>query len=211
MKKIEKKKHLGAPTPPEDEVICLFAGLLANPDMVLIQQSFALLVRLPRFVSVHRRLEVDFLGQIIWWSPDWFHFVFPTWKTFRSHLDTDAGSAVPRLCSPLCGLTFCQLQDYSSQYFLHPMVLSPFCFQPSFRTGLVHQFNWKWRASIWLGLMDTLNSSFIYSTLDNDPTPPVTNRSPYYFRHTCWVFVENLLPNWKHIFLFLKSFFLHYT
>ena len=34
-KKIEKKKYLGAPTPPEDEAICLFAGLLANPDMPL--------------------------------------------------------------------------------------------------------------------------------------------------------------------------------
>ena len=30
-----KKKYLGAPTPPEDEAISLFAGLLANPDMVL--------------------------------------------------------------------------------------------------------------------------------------------------------------------------------
>jgi hypothetical protein len=37
MKKIEEKKYLGAPTPPEDEAICLFAGLLANPDMVLSQ------------------------------------------------------------------------------------------------------------------------------------------------------------------------------
>ena len=36
MKKIERKKHLGAPTPPEDETICLFAGLFANPDMSLI-------------------------------------------------------------------------------------------------------------------------------------------------------------------------------
>ena len=35
MKKIEEKKYLGDPTPPEDEVICLFAGLLADPDMVL--------------------------------------------------------------------------------------------------------------------------------------------------------------------------------
>ncbi len=35
MKKIEGKKYLGAPTPPEDESICLFAGLLANPDMPL--------------------------------------------------------------------------------------------------------------------------------------------------------------------------------
>ena len=35
MKKIEKKKYLGDPTLPEDEVICPFAGLLANPDMVL--------------------------------------------------------------------------------------------------------------------------------------------------------------------------------
>ena len=30
-----KKNYLGAPTPPEDEAISLFAGLLANPDMVL--------------------------------------------------------------------------------------------------------------------------------------------------------------------------------
>ena len=35
MKKIEEKKYLGDPTPPEDEVICLFAGLLPRPDMVL--------------------------------------------------------------------------------------------------------------------------------------------------------------------------------
>ncbi len=35
MKKIEKQQYLGDPTTPEDEVICLFAGLLANPDMVL--------------------------------------------------------------------------------------------------------------------------------------------------------------------------------
>ena len=35
MKKIEEKKDLGVPTPPEDETICLFAGLLANPDMPL--------------------------------------------------------------------------------------------------------------------------------------------------------------------------------
>ena len=35
MKKIEGKKYLDAPTPPEDEAICLFAGLLANPDMPL--------------------------------------------------------------------------------------------------------------------------------------------------------------------------------
>ena len=37
MKKIEGKKYLGAPTPPEDEAICLFAGLFANPDMPLSQ------------------------------------------------------------------------------------------------------------------------------------------------------------------------------
>ena len=35
MKKIEGKKYLDAPTPPEDEVIGLFAGLLSNPDMSL--------------------------------------------------------------------------------------------------------------------------------------------------------------------------------
>ena len=35
IKKIEKKKYLGAPTPPEDQVIWLFAELLANPDMPL--------------------------------------------------------------------------------------------------------------------------------------------------------------------------------
>ncbi len=33
--KNREKKNLGAPTPPEDEAICLFAGLLANPDMPL--------------------------------------------------------------------------------------------------------------------------------------------------------------------------------
>ena len=33
--KKSRKKNLGAPTPPEDEAICLFAGLLANPDMPL--------------------------------------------------------------------------------------------------------------------------------------------------------------------------------
>ncbi len=37
-KKSRKNKYLGAPTPPEDEAICLFAGLLANPDMVLSQE-----------------------------------------------------------------------------------------------------------------------------------------------------------------------------
>ncbi len=35
IQKIEEKKCLGAPTPPEDQVICLFAGLLVNPDMTL--------------------------------------------------------------------------------------------------------------------------------------------------------------------------------
>ncbi len=30
-----RKKNLGVPSPPEDEEICLFAGLFANPDMVL--------------------------------------------------------------------------------------------------------------------------------------------------------------------------------
>jgi hypothetical protein len=34
-KKIEKKKYLGAATPPEDQAIWLFAGLIANPDMPL--------------------------------------------------------------------------------------------------------------------------------------------------------------------------------
>ena len=34
-KKKWKKNNLGAPTPPEDEVICLFPGLLTNPDMSL--------------------------------------------------------------------------------------------------------------------------------------------------------------------------------
>ena len=33
--KTRKKKYLGAPTPPEDEEIHLFAGLLVNPDMIL--------------------------------------------------------------------------------------------------------------------------------------------------------------------------------
>ena len=33
--KNREKKYLGDPTPPEDEAICLFAGLLTNPDMVL--------------------------------------------------------------------------------------------------------------------------------------------------------------------------------
>ena len=35
LKKIEGKKRLGAPTPPEDQAICLFAGLLDNPDVPL--------------------------------------------------------------------------------------------------------------------------------------------------------------------------------
>ena len=35
MKKIERKKYLGAPTPPQDQTISVFAGLLPNPDMVL--------------------------------------------------------------------------------------------------------------------------------------------------------------------------------
>ena len=34
-----KKIYLGAPTPAEDEAISLFAGLLANPDMVLSQDT----------------------------------------------------------------------------------------------------------------------------------------------------------------------------
>jgi hypothetical protein len=36
-KKMKKsgEKSLGAPTPPEDQVIFLFAGLLANPDVPL--------------------------------------------------------------------------------------------------------------------------------------------------------------------------------
>ena len=46
MKKIEGKKYLGAPTPPEDEVICLFAGLLANPDMPLSRDALVLSVLL---------------------------------------------------------------------------------------------------------------------------------------------------------------------
>ena len=50
IKKIEKKKYLGAPTPPEDEAICLFAGLLANPDMVLSR-------------LIRQKLWSGFLGQ----------------------------------------------------------------------------------------------------------------------------------------------------
>ena len=43
-----EKKYLGVPTPPEDEVICMFAGLLDNPDMVLsLHLSYTL-----RFVSL---------------------------------------------------------------------------------------------------------------------------------------------------------------
>jgi hypothetical protein len=34
-KKIEEKKYLGPPTPPEDESSFLFGGLLTNPDMPL--------------------------------------------------------------------------------------------------------------------------------------------------------------------------------
>jgi hypothetical protein len=34
-KKIKEKKCFGAPTTPEDQTICLFAGLLANPDVTL--------------------------------------------------------------------------------------------------------------------------------------------------------------------------------
>ena len=34
-KKNQEKKYLGDPTPPEDQVICLFAGFLTNSDMVL--------------------------------------------------------------------------------------------------------------------------------------------------------------------------------
>ena len=33
--KNRKKDYLGAPTPPQDQTICLFAGLLGNPDMLL--------------------------------------------------------------------------------------------------------------------------------------------------------------------------------
>jgi hypothetical protein len=38
-KKNREKSHLGAPTTPEDEVICLFAGKLPNPDMPLTEES----------------------------------------------------------------------------------------------------------------------------------------------------------------------------
>ncbi len=37
-RKIEKKNNLGAPTTPEDKTICLFAGLLDNPDIPLSPQ-----------------------------------------------------------------------------------------------------------------------------------------------------------------------------
>jgi hypothetical protein len=39
-KTIEEKKYLGAPTPPEDQVILLFTGLLTNPDMLLNPEWF---------------------------------------------------------------------------------------------------------------------------------------------------------------------------
>ena len=35
MKKIEEKKNLDTSPPPEDEAMCLSAGLIVNPDMVL--------------------------------------------------------------------------------------------------------------------------------------------------------------------------------
>jgi hypothetical protein len=39
-KKNQKKKFVcGAPDAPEDQAICLFAGLLANPDMSLSLDS----------------------------------------------------------------------------------------------------------------------------------------------------------------------------
>jgi hypothetical protein len=42
-KKIKKSRFFfcGAPDAPEDQAICLFAGLLANPDMALIHQAYA--------------------------------------------------------------------------------------------------------------------------------------------------------------------------
>ncbi len=39
-KKIENFFFGGAPGAPEDQVICLFAGLLVNPDMALSQYVF---------------------------------------------------------------------------------------------------------------------------------------------------------------------------
>jgi hypothetical protein len=39
-KKIEGKKCLGAPTSPEDQVICLFGGFLPNPDMTLTRYKY---------------------------------------------------------------------------------------------------------------------------------------------------------------------------
>ena len=40
--KNREKKYLGAPTPPEDQAIFLFAELLANPDMPLSQEGCGL-------------------------------------------------------------------------------------------------------------------------------------------------------------------------
>jgi hypothetical protein len=44
-KKIKKsrKKIFGAPTTPQDQAICLFAGLLANPDVPLSLRSLGFL------------------------------------------------------------------------------------------------------------------------------------------------------------------------
>jgi hypothetical protein len=35
LEKNRGKKYICAPTPPEDQAICLFAGLIVNPDMPL--------------------------------------------------------------------------------------------------------------------------------------------------------------------------------
>ena len=51
-KKNREKKYLGAPTPPEDEAISLFAGLLANPDMVLSQTYRQSIQTTPRQFTV---------------------------------------------------------------------------------------------------------------------------------------------------------------
>jgi hypothetical protein len=70
MKKIEGKKYLGAPTPPEDEAICLFAGLLANPDMPLSLTEYFIVLVHDIFDRgfVHKRTKVQCSRQQSCWQ-----------------------------------------------------------------------------------------------------------------------------------------------
>ena len=46
---------------PEDEAICLFAGLLANPDMTLSLRAFAFLQYLIRYFRINETVGENFM------------------------------------------------------------------------------------------------------------------------------------------------------